>query len=386
MTLPYSKIIDGIPPSGIRKFFDLVANSDNVISLGVGEPDFVTPWNIREEAIYSLEKGFTSYTSNNGMPECRQAISDYVKKNYTASYNPETEILVTTGVSQGIDITLRSILNPGDEVIIPEPTFVCYGPLVHLAGGKPVGVNTSDTQLIPDPKRLAKTITKKTKAIILCSPNNPTGMVIPKPILIDILKLAERHNLWVISDEIYADLVYDEPYHSVASLPNAKRRTILLNGFSKAFAMTGWRLGYICAPQDLIERTLKIHQYAMMCAPTIAQHAAIEALKHSKKDVQEMKKSYFYRRNYFVNKLNEIGLPTLVPKGAFYCFPSIKPSGLNSEDFCTQLLKTQNVACVPGNAFGKSGEGHIRCCYASSLDDLKEALNRIEKFLKGVRK
>lgn len=377
----FSNIIEQIPPSGIRRFFDLVIGQKDIISLGVGEPDFITPWSIREEAIFSIEQGRTSYTSNQGLPELREQISQYIKRQFKCKYDPKEEILVTVGVSEAIDIVLRSILNPKDEVILPEPCFVCYNPLIQLAGGTVVPIDTSKTNFILDPKELEHKITPKTKALILSSPNNPTGSVIPKEVLEEIAKIVKKYDLWVLSDEIYAELTYDMEYTSFASIENMKEHTILFNGFSKAFAMTGWRLGYLCAPNAVLSRALKIHQYCIMSAPTLSQYAAIEALKNGQKDVEEMKRSYQQRRNYFVKELNECGLPTLMPGGAFYCFPNITKTGLSSEEFALQLLREQKVAVVPGSVFGLGGEGFIRCCYATSLPLLKEALKRIQSFM-----
>ncbi len=385
MKSKFSKIIDQIPPSGIREFFDLVAQSDDVISLGVGEPDFVTPWHIRAEAIYSLENGQTSYTSNKGLPECRQEIANYMDRRFGCCYDADEEIIVTVGVSEAIDIALRAILNPGDEVIVPEPTFVCYAPLVQLAGGTVRSLDTSKTDFIPDIKALEKAITKNTKAIILCSPNNPTGRVIPKKILQGIADLAEKHDFWVISDEVYAELTYDKSFVSFGALKKMKARTILLNGFSKAFAMTGWRLGFLCAPADLTSRALKIHQYAMMCASITAQYAAIDALKNGQSEVEDMRDSYLQRRNLCVHRFNEMGLDLVAPEGAFYCFPSIRKTGLSSKEFATKLLKSERVAVVPGSAFGLGGEGHIRCCYATNLKDLEIALQRVAHFTGSIR-
>lgn len=375
----FSRILETIPPSGIRRFFDLVIGAKDIISLGVGEPDFVTPWGIREDAIYSLEKGMTSYTSNQGLQELRDAISDYIGTRFGGHYDPIHEILVTVGVSEAVDVTVRALLNPGDEVIVPEPSYVCYSPLIQLAGGVVVPLDTSPT-FVPDPARLEAKITPRTKAIVLCSPNNPTGRVIPKETLLQIAEIARKHDLWVLSDEVYAELTYDEAYTSFASLPHMKERTVLLNGFSKAFAMTGWRLGYICAPRPLVERVLKIHQYCMLCAPIMSQYAAIEALKNSLPQVEEMKKSYQARRNFFVSGLQDAGYETFLPEGAFYCFPSIQHTGLSSEEFALELLKQHKVAVVPGSVFGAGGEGYIRCCYATGMDQLKEALARISTF------
>ncbi len=383
MRKPFSSILETIPPSGIRRFFDLVANSTDVISLGVGEPDFPTPWPIREEAIASIESGKTSYTSNSGMPECREQIALYLKERFNAVYSPQ-DIILTLGVSEGVDIALRTLLNAGDEVILPEPNYVCYAPLVQLSGGKVVPIDTSLSQFVPDPKAIEKAITPKTKALILCSPSNPTGAVIPKSVLKDILALAKKHEFWVIADEIYAELSYDEPFTSFASLPGAKDYCITMNGFSKAFAMTGWRLGYLAGPEAFISRAIKIHQYAALCASITSQYAGIEALKHPE-EVEKMRKSYEGRRNLFVKRLNDIGLETFMPKGAFYCFPSIKSTGLSSEDFALGLLEHGKVAVVPGGVFGLGGEGFIRCCYATHIDLLKEALKRIERYLKTLR-
>ncbi len=384
MKSEFSRIVDGIPPSGIRKFFDLVVGAKDVISLGVGEPDFKTPWSIRDDAIYSLEQGKTSYTSNSGLLECRTAISDYLSRRFSIHYDPG-EVLLTFGVSEAVDIVMRSILNPGDEIIVPEPSYVCYKPLIQMAGGVAIPIDTSATGFIPDPQVIRSVITPKTKGIVLCSPSNPTGRVIPKAILEAIGQLAIEFDFWIISDEVYAELTYDIEYPSPASLPGLKDTTILLNGFSKAFAMTGWRLGYVCAPPDLISRATKIHQYAALCAPIMSQYAAIEAVKNCDRDVAEMRQSYQNRRNLFVKRLNQIGLQTTLPEGAFYCFPNIQKFGLNSEEFAVRLLQEERVAVVPGTAFGLGGEGHIRCCYATGLDDLKEALTRIHRFINRLK-
>jgi aminotransferase len=385
MKSDFSRILDTIPPSGIRKFFDLVIGAKDVISLGVGEPDFRTPWTIREDAIYSLEQGKTSYTSNSGLLECRQAIVEYLSRRFDLHYDAVSEILLTFGVSEAVDIVFRSILNPGDEVILPEPSYVCYTPLIQLAGGTVIPLDTSDTQFIPDPNAIARAITPRTKAIVLCSPSNPTGRVIPKDVLIQIGKLAKEHDFWIITDEVYAELTYDMDYPAIGALPGLKPSTILLNGFSKAFAMTGWRLGYICAPSELISRATKIHQYSALCAPITSQYAAIEAVKNCDRDVAEMRTSYQSRRNLFVKRLNEIGLPTTLPEGAFYCFPDIRAFGLSSEEFAIRLLREHKVAVVPGNVFGLGGEGYIRCCYATNLKDLKEALKRIRTFISTLQ-
>lgn len=380
----FSDVIDCIPPSGIRRFFDLVVGQKDIISLGVGEPDFVTPWNIREDAIFSIEQGYTTYTSNSGLPELRELISKYLDRKYHCHYVAKNEILITVGASEAADISFRSILNLGDEVILPEPCFVCYAPLVQLAGGKVVPMDTSQTHFVPDPVILEQLITPQTKMIVLSSPNNPTGAVIPVDILQKIAELAQKYDLWIMSDEIYGELTYDQDYVSFASLPGMKERTVLLNGFSKAFAMTGWRLGYLCGPEDLISRALKIHQYSIMCASILSQYAGIEALKNAQKDVIDMVKSYKFRRNLFVKELNLLGLETAVPGGAFYCFPNIQKTGLTSEEFALRLLQEEKVAVVPGNVFGLGGEGYIRCCYATSLDLLKEALKRMKRFVQKV--
>ncbi|WP_273130325.1 aminotransferase [Metabacillus sp. HB246100] len=377
-----SETVKGLKPSGIRKFFDLAASMEGVISLGVGEPDFVTPWAVREASILSLEQGHTSYTANAGLLELREVISDYLLKVSKQSYNPKEEILVTVGASQALDVALRAIVNPGDEVIVIEPSFVSYASLVSLAGGTPISLQTDgDMEFKLQPKELEKVITDKTKAIILCSPSNPTGTVLDKEELEGIAEMIEKHDLLVISDEIYAELTYDRDYTSFVSIDGMRERTILVSGFSKGFAMTGWRLGYIAAQPEFLGAMLKIHQYSMMCAPTMAQYAAIEAMKNGQEDVYFMKKSYRQRRNLFVNALNEMGLTCHVPGGAFYVFPSIKATNLTSEEFAEQLLMEEKVAVVPGNVFGDSGEGYIRCSYASSLEQLQEALKRMQRFI-----
>jgi aminotransferase len=376
--------VDQLKPSGIRRFFDLAAGMEGVISLGVGEPDFVTPWSVREAAILSLEQGYTSYTANAGLLELRQEIASYMVKSFGVQYEPESEIIVTVGASQAIDIALRAILDQGDEVIVIEPCFVSYAPLVSLAGGNPVTVQTrkeDDFKILPS--QLEQAITPRTKAILLCSPNNPTGTMLSGKELEGIAAVAEKHDLLVLSDEIYAELVYDEDYTSFASISGMKERTLLISGFSKGFAMTGWRLGFICAPKEISQAMLKIHQYSMMCAPTMAQFAALEALRTGRGDVDSMQKSYRRRRNYFVQSLEDIGLPCHIPGGAFYAFPSIEGTGLTSEQFAEQLLLEEKVAVVPGNVFGESGEGHIRCSYASSMEQLQEAVKRIGRFLEN---
>src|SRR4051812_14216552 len=382
-----SKKATELKPSGIRRFFDLAAGMEGVVSLGVGEPDFVTAWGVREAAINSLEQGFTSYTANAGLLELRQEISKYLRKQFEIEYSPEKEIIVTVGASQAIDIAMRAIIDPGDEVIIIEPCFVSYIPMVELAGGVAVQVQTlkeNDFKVLPS--QIEEVITEKTKAIMLCSPNNPTGSMLNKKELEELAAIAKKYDLLVIADEIYGELVYDEVYTSLAAIPDMKERTILISGFSKGFAMTGWRLGFVCAPETISSAMLKIHQYAMMCAPTMAQYAAVEALKSGRSDVDEMVKSYRRRRNYIVQSLNEMGLTCHMPGGAFYAFPSIESTGLSSQEFAEQLLVQEGVAVVPGDVFGESGEGHIRCSYATSLQQLQEAMKRIKRFTENIQK
>ncbi|MCU9595118.1 aminotransferase [Caldibacillus thermolactis] len=380
-----SKTVIDLPPSGIRRFFDVASKMENVISLGVGEPDFVTPWNIRDETIASIEDGYTSYTANPGLLELRQEISNYLNNRFKIEYNPENQIIVTIGASQALDLAFRALLNPGEEVLIIEPAFVSYPALVKLAGGKPVQVGTSaENGFKVTPEQIEAAITDRTKAILICSPNNPTGTFLNKADLEKIAHVAMKHNLVVITDEIYAELTYDEEYTSMASIPGMYERTITINGFSKAFAMTGWRLGYVAAPVPIVQAMLKIHQYTTMCAPHMLQHGAIEALRNGKEQVSEMKRSYRRRRNFIVTSLNDIGLDCHTPGGAFYVFPSIKNTGLTSEEFAEELLKKERVAVVPGNAFGKSGEGYIRCSYATSMEQLQEAIVRMERFLQSL--
>ncbi|RDE36677.1 aminotransferase [Parageobacillus thermoglucosidasius] len=380
-----SETVARLKPSGIRRFFDLASSMEGVVSLGVGEPDFVTSWSIREASILSLEQGYTSYTANAGLLELRQEIAAYLARKFHVEYDPEAEILVTVGASQAIDLALRATVNPGDEVIVVEPSFVSYGPLVTLAGGVPVPVGTTGEdhfKLRPD--QIERVITDRTKALIVCSPNNPTGTVLHKEDLEAIAQIVKKHDLLVISDEIYAELTYDEPYISFAAVDGMRERTILISGFSKGFAMTGWRLGFTAAPAEILQAMLKIHQYAIMCAPTMAQYAAIEALRNGEQDVEYMKKSYRRRRNYFVQSLNEIGLSCHMPGGAFYAFPSIRATGLTSEQFAEKLLLEEKVAVVPGSVFGAGGEGYIRCSYASSMEQLQEAIKRIKRFLERL--
>ena len=375
--------IKSIPPSGIRKFFDLVSQMKGVISLGVGEPDFVTPWHIREASVYSLEKGYTMYTSNYGMPELRKAIACYLTKRYNVEYDYTNEIIVTIGASEAVDLAARAILEPGDEVLIPEPCYVSYKPCVELAGGVAVMLPTSvENEFRVTAEEIEKHITKRTKAIILSYPNNPTGAIMPLNDMLPIVNAVRKHDLLVISDEIYSELTYDGAHTAFSSLPGMKDRTILINGFSKAFAMTGWRVGYLAAHPEFIKHMVKIHQYGILCAPVMGQMAAVEALKNGMPEVEHMKESYNQRRNLVVSRLRDIGLDVFEPKGAFYAFPSIKKTGLDAETFAEKLLEEEKVAVVPGNAFGNSGEGFIRLSYASSVANLDEAFKRMDRFLK----
>ncbi|GGE49311.1 aminotransferase [Pullulanibacillus camelliae] len=380
-----SKKVAELQPSGIRRFFDLASTMEDVISLGVGEPDFVTPWNVIEASYHSLEKGYTAYTANAGMIELRRLIEEYLAEQFNVRYNAEDQILVTVGASQAIDLSIRALIDPGDEVIIAEPCFVAYAPIVSLAGGIPVPVDAhAENAFRLQPEQLEAAVTNRTKAVLICSPNNPTGAVLRTEELIGIAAVVENHDLIVISDEIYAELTYDEGYTSLASLEQLKERTLLVSGFSKAFAMTGWRLGYVAGPSEWIQAMLKIHQYTMMCASTMAQHGAIEALKNGRESMLAMKKSYKQRRNFIVNSLNDLGLECHRPGGAFYVFPSVKSTGLTSEAFAEKLLQEEHVAVVPGHVFGKSGEGYIRCSYATSLKQLDEAIKRIQRFLQRL--
>ena len=376
-----------IAPSGIRRFFDLLASMEGIISLGVGEPDFATPWHIREAAIYSLEKGYTMYTSNLGMPELRQELSRYLKNNYNLDYDPDSELLITVGVSEGLDLTMRAILDPGDEVIMPDPCFVSYNPCVALAGGTPIMVPTSEENNFElAAADIEAQVTDKTKAILIGYPANPTGAVMTREKLAKIAKVAQRHQLLVISDEIYARLIYGVEHTCFATLPEMRENTILLGGFSKAYAMTGWRIGYAAANKEVIAAMTKIHQYTIMCAPIMGQIAAIEALKSGEPSIAEMVEEYNRRRLVMVKGLNNIGLPCFKPKGAFYAFPSIKGTGMTSEEFAEKLLMEEKVAVVPGNAFGQCGEGYVRCCYATSLTEIEEALSRIKRFVNKHKK
>jgi aminotransferase len=377
-----SKKVEKMAPSGIRVFFDLVLGMKDVISLGVGEPDFVTPWNIREKAIFSLEQGYTSYTSNKGMPELRRQIAQFLKIRYRLDYDPEEEILVTVGVSEGLDLAMRAILNPGDKVLVPEPAYVSYGPVVELAGGTVVTLQTDLANGFKiTPQQIDHACGKGVKALMINYPANPTGASYTKKELQAIAKVVKEHNLLVVSDEVYDELTYDFDHTPIATLPDMKGRVIYLNGFSKAYAMTGFRLGWACGPAKVIAAMTKIHQYTMLCASINAQMAASEALKNGFKSVIEMKKEYARRRRYIVDALNEIGLRCHMPEGAFYVFPSIKSTGESSMDFAQNLLKKEKVALVPGPAFGPSCEGNVRISYASSYENLKEAITRIKRYL-----
>ncbi len=377
--------VKNIPPSGIRKFFDLVLEMDGVISLGVGEPDFVTPWHIREACIYSLEKGFTSYTSNYGLLELRELISKCYRRDFDIDYNPKNEILVTTGVSEAADLAFRALINPGDEVIIPEPCYVSYKPSVSLAGGKPVPVPTyQDDEFRVTADQIKKSITNKTKALVLSYPNNPTGAVLRKNDLEEIADVVNENDIAVITDEVYGKLTYEGAHTCFASISGMKEKTIVLNGFSKSHAMTGLRLGFAAGSEELIGAMTKIHQYAMLCAPITAQMGAIEALKNGDVEMQKMVREYDRRRRLIVGGLNKIGLDCFEPKGAFYAFPSIESTGLTSEEFAGRLLKEQKVAVVPGDVFGECGAGYLRCSYATSREELIEALTRIETFINSL--
>ncbi|MBV8375897.1 MAG: aminotransferase class I/II-fold pyridoxal phosphate-dependent enzyme [Verrucomicrobia bacterium] len=372
-----------IPRSGIRDFFEVVQTMTDVISLGIGEPDYVTPWRIREAAIFAMEKGKTGYTSNLGTPKLRQAIAKYIERRCDISYDPRTEILVSVGVSEALDLALRALLDPGDEVIYHEPSYVSYNPSVSLCYGKPVPVSTSaDQEFRVLAEDIERVVTPRSKALLLNFPTNPTGGTIHATDLKPIADLCRRHDLIVLSDEIYSELVYDGAEHtSIASLPGMKERTVLLNGCSKSYAMTGFRVGYACAPGPIIEAMMKIHQYAIMCASNMSQEAAIEALENCRNEVVAMRNDYERRRNFVVNRLNEIGLPCHSPRGTFYAFPNITPTGLQSKDFSLRLLKSEKVAVVPGSAFGNPGEGYVRCCFATGMDKLKEAMDRVEEFV-----
>lgn len=383
---PLSKTIVTIQPSGIRKFFDIVSEMKDAISLGVGEPDFDTPWHIRDEGIYSLEKGRTFYTSNAGLKELKIEIAKFLDRRYGLSYDYNKEMIVTVGGSEAIDIAMRTMLDPGDEVLIPQPSYVSYYPCCVLANGTPVIIELkAENEFRLKPEELEAAITPKTKLLVLPYPNNPTGAVMEKSDLVAIAEIIKKHDLFVLSDEIYSELTYTDNHVSIASLPGMKERTIVINGFSKSHAMTGWRLGYACGPEVIIKQMLKIHQYAIMCAPTTSQYAAIEAMKHGDGDVTMMREEYNGRRRYLLHRFKEMGLECFEPFGAFYMFPCIKEFGMTSEEFATELLMAKKVAVVPGTAFGDCGEGFLRISYAYSLEDLKVALGRIEEFITELR-
>ena len=386
MTKPLSEAVQSLKPSGIRKFFDIVSEMKDAISLGVGEPDFDTPWHIRDEGIFALEKGKTFYTSNSGLKELREEICNYLKRKQNMMYDPQSEVIVTVGGSEAIDIGLRALINPGDEVIIPQPSYVSYEPCAILAGAKPVIINLkAENEFRLTAEELRNAITDKTKVLILPYPNNPTGAIMERKDLEEIAKIIIEKDIYVMSDEIYAELTYKGEHVSIASLDGMKERTILINGFSKAYAMTGWRLGYACAPKEIIKQMTKIHQFAIMCAPTTSQYAAVEALKHGDEDIKMMRQAYNQRRRFLLNAFKEMNLECFEPYGAFYVFPCIKEFGMTSEEFATSFLEEENIAAVPGNAFGDSGEGYLRISYAYSLDNLKIAMERLKNFINRLR-
>ena len=379
-----NQTIKNLKPSGIRKFFDIAATRKGVISLGVGEPDFITPWHIREAAINAIDKGRTFYTGNKGLLELRSGICDYYRRRFDVSYNPEDNVIVTVGGSEAIDIVLRTIVKPGDEVILPTPAYVAYAAIIEMAGARVVEVNlTEEDEFKLTPEALAKAISEKTKAVILNFPGNPTGGIMDYDDYKKIVPLIKKHGIYAVTDEIYAELTYEGKHCSIAAFEEIKDKVIVINGFSKAYSMTGYRIGYILAHKELINMINKIHQYTIMCAPTSSQYAAIEAVKNGDNDIEEMFISFKQRRNYIVNELNRIGLKTHMPKGAFYVFPSIKCTGLSSEAFCEKLLDEQNLALVPGNAFGDAGEGYVRISYAYSMEEIKQAISKLEEFLKN---
>ncbi len=386
MRNPLSDKVMSIEPSGIRRFFDIASEMKDVISLGVGEPDFDTPWHIRDEGIYSLEKGRTFYTSNSGLKELREEISNYLGRRYHLQYDPLHEILVTVGGSEGIDIALRAMLNPGDEVLIPQPCYVSYLPCTVLADGVPVTIELKEeNEFRLTKEELEEKITDRTKVLILPFPNNPTGAVMRREDLEAVAEVVIRHDLFVLSDEIYSELTYQEDHVSIASLPGMRERTLTINGFSKSYAMTGWRLGYICGPQEIVAQMMKIHQFAIMCAPTTSQYAAVQALKNGDGDVAQMREAYNQRRRFLMHEFKRMGLKCFEPFGAFYVFPSIKEFGLSSDEFAMRLLEEEHVAVVPGSAFGSCGEGFLRISYAYSIEALKVALGRMERFMERLR-
>lgn len=386
MRNPLADKVVEIKPSGIRKFFDIVSEMKDAISLGVGEPDFDTPWHIRDEGIYSLERGRTFYTSNSGLKELRQEITNYIHRKHGVAYDPMSEVLITVGGSEAIDIGLRAMINPGEEVLIPQPSYVSYEPCAVLAGARPVIINLkAENEFRLTAEELEAAITDKTKVLILPFPNNPTGAIMERKDLEAIAEVILRHDIFVMSDEIYGELTYKEKHVSIVELPGMKERTILINGFSKAYAMTGWRLGYACGPEEILKQMTKIHQFAIMCAPTTSQYAAVEALKNGDDDVAEMRMAYNQRRRFLMNAFREMGLECFEPYGAFYVFPCIKEFGMTSDEFATRLLEEEKVAVVPGTAFGDCGEGFLRISYAYSLENLKVAIGRLEHFITRLR-
>lgn len=379
--------VSGIPRSGIRDFFDIVQGMKDVISLGVGEPDFVTPWHIREAAIYALERGRTSYTSNLGLLSLREALSKHIEEHFAVSYNPKTQILIAVGVSEAMDLALRAIINPGDEIIYHEPCYVSYSPSIVLAYGVPVAISCKEeNNFAVTAEAIEAAVTPKTKAVMLNFPTNPTGGTMTRAELMKIAEVAKRHNLLVITDEIYSELTYEGEHVSIASLPGMAERTIFLHGFSKAYAMTGFRIGYACGPVEIVEAMMKIHQYSMLCASIISQEAALQAIKQGKPDTDRMRDEYGRRRNFIVKSFNEAGLSCHLPRGAFYAFPCIRSTGLGSKDFAFRFLQEEKVAAVPGSAFGPSGEGYLRCCYATSFEQIETAMERMKRFVDRVRK
>ena len=378
--------IQGVKPSGIRKFFDILEEMTDAITLGIGEPDFVTPWHIRDAGIYSLERGHTKYTSNAGMLELRREIANYLRRRFDLSYDYTSQVLVTVGGSEAIDLSLRCLINPGDEVIIPTPSFVCYGPLTEMAGGVPVYVELkAENEFRLTPEELKAAITPKTKVLVLPFPCNPTGGIMGRKDLEALVPILKDTNIMVLSDEIYAELTYGQHHVSPANLTELYDRTVLVNGFSKSHAMTGWRMGYVCGPAPVIQQMLKLHQFGIMSAPTTSQYAAIEAMRNGDGDIEHMREEYDSRRRYLVENLNRIGLTCFEPKGAFYVFPCIKSSGLSSQEFCERFLREEKVAVIPGDAFGPGGEGYVRACYAASMKDIAEAVSRLDNFLQNLK-
>ena len=381
------KRIQDVKPSGIRRFFDILEEMKDAISLGIGEPDFVTPWHIRDAGIYSLEKGFTKYTGNAGMAELRREIAAYLNRRFNLQYDFAHQIVVTVGGSEAIDLALRCLLNPGDEVIVPVPSFVCYGPLASMAGGTPVYVELkAENEFRLTPEQLRAAITPRTKVLVLPFPSNPTGGIMERADLEAIAQVLKDTNIMVLSDEIYAELTYGQKHVSIANLPEMYDRTIVVNGFSKSHAMTGWRMGYVCAPKPIVAAMTKLHQFGIMSAPTTSQYAAIEAMRNGDGDIEKMRDEYDGRRRYLVEGLRRIGLPCFEPKGAFYVFPDIRSTGLSSDDFCERFLMEEKVAVIAGSAFGAGGEGFVRCCYATSMRDIAEALTRLDNFLTNLKK